>query len=243
MPGKALLKVLDKTILEYVIERVKKAKTIKEIIIATTTKEEDLQIADLAKRLDVDLFRGSEDDLLDRYYQAAQLFKIKHVVRICADCPLIDPDVIDAAVAHYFESGADYSSNTVERSFPDGLDVEVFSFDALKCAWEEAKLLSEREHVTPYIWKNPDRFKVVGLKNEKDYSAKRWTLDEKEDFELIRTILESLYPANPDFRMKDILQFLQAHPKLEDINSHIIVNEGYLKSLKEDKKVEERGRV
>ena len=217
--------------------------TIKEIIIATTTKEEDLQIADLAKKLGIDVFHGSEDDLLDRYYQAARLFKMEHVVRICADCPLIDPDVIDAAILHYFESGADYSSNTVERSFPDGLDAEVFSFDALKHAWEGAKLLSEREHVTPYIWKNPDKFKVVGLKNEKDHSSKRWTLDRKEDFELIKTILESLYPANPDFRMKDVLQFLQAHPMLEDINRHIIVNEGYLKSLREDKKSEERGRV
>lgn len=235
LSGKVLLKVMDKTILEYVIERVKKAKNIENIVVATTAKKEDVEIASLTRRLGLSVYCGSEDDVLDRYYQAAKLFKIEHIVRITSDCPLIDPRIIDDVINYYFESGVDYCSNTLEVTFPDGEDAEVFSFDALNDAWENAKLLSEREHVTPYIRKHPDKFKLASFKNKIDLSGKRWTLDEKGDFKLIKIILESLYPLNPDFAMDDILKFLRQNPHIEDVNKGILTNEGYLKSLKEDR--------
>jgi len=234
LPGKVLLKVLDKTILEYVIERVKKAKNIENIIVATTVKKKDLQIVNLAKRLGITVYRGSENDVLDRYYQAARLFKVKHIVRITADCPLIDPQIIDDVINYYFESGADYCNSSI-KSFPDGVDVEIFSSNALNDAWQNAKLLSEREHVTPYITKHADRFKLASFENKIDLSGKRWTLDRKEDFEFIRVVLESLYPGNPDFGINNILEFLKRNPHIEDINKGIPRDERYLESLKRDR--------
>jgi len=238
LPTKVLLKVMDKTVLEYVIERVKKAKNIEKVIVATTVKKEDLQIVNLLDRLKIDLFRGSEEDVLDRYYRAAELFKAKYIVRITADCPLIDPQIVDDVIDYYFESGADYCSNTLEATFPDGEDVEIFSFKVLSEAWKNARLLSEREHVTPYIKKHPEKFKLVNLKNKIDLSDKRWTLDRKEDFKFIKAVLECLYPVNPDFSMDDILNFLQQNLYLEGINRGTIRNEGYLRSLREDRRIE-----
>ncbi|MDD5352400.1 MAG: glycosyltransferase family protein [Candidatus Omnitrophica bacterium] len=235
LPGKVLLKVMDKTILEYAVERVKKSKAIEDIVVATTTKESDLPIANLVSRLNIKLYRGSEDDVLDRYYQAAKLFKIQHIARITADCPLLDPGIISDVVHCYFKNKADYCSNTLEETFPDGEDVEVFSFDALEYAWKNSSLLSEREHVTPYLKKHPEKFKLINFKNKENLSKKRWTLDTEADFKLIKTILESLYPINPNFDMGDILKFLKLNPELEELNKNIIRNEGYLKSLKEDK--------
>ena len=235
LPGKVLLKVLDKTILEYVIERVKRAETIEKVIVATTTKKDDSKVAGLAEGLGVGLFRGSEDDVLDRFYHAAKACNMKHIVRITADCPLIDPEVIDMVVNRYFDSEADYCANAVARTFPDGEDVEVFSFSALKDAWESARLPSEREHVTPYLRNNPNRFKLVDLIQDRDLSEKRWSLDRQEDFLFIKTVLEELYPLNPDFRMEDVLHFLELNPDVEKINRHIVNNEGYQKSLKEDR--------
>lgn len=237
LPGKVLLKVLDKTILEYVAERVKASRNVQEVIVATTVKKEDSAVANLVVKRGINVFRGSEEDVLDRYYQAAKLFKVKNIVRITADCPLIDPKIIDEVIKRYFDSGADYCSNTLEESFPDGEDVEVFSFNALSDAWENANLLSEREHVTSYIKKHPEKFKLVSMKNKENLSGKRWTLDRREDFEFIRLVLEYLYPKNPNFHMEDVLGFLQENPHLEDINKGFIRNEGYVKSLKYDKKI------
>ncbi|MDD5292054.1 MAG: hypothetical protein PHY46_02580, partial [Candidatus Omnitrophica bacterium] len=151
------------------------------------------------------------------------------------DCPLIDPGIIDKVVNEYFRTKADYCSNVLNVSFPDGQDVEVFSFKALEDSWQNAKLLSEREHVVPYIKKHPQKFKLVNFKNEIDLSAKRWTLDEKKDFEFIEIILKALYPVNPKFKMEDVLEFLKNNPEVEKINQGINRNEGYQKSLREDK--------
>jgi len=235
LPGKVLLKVMGKTILEYVVERVRKAGSVEDVIVATTTAKEDLRIVDLINGLKINVYRGSKDDVLDRFYQAARLFGAKDIIRVTADCPLIDPEVIDNVANYYFKSGADYCSNILEETFPDGQDVEIFSFYALSDAWKNAKALSEREHVTPYIRKNPDRFKLGAIKNKMNLGGKRWTLDQKEDFEFIKTILESLYPSNPDFNMEDVLKFLRRHPEVENINRGIPRNEGYQKSLKADK--------
>ena len=235
LPGKVLKKILGKTILEYGIERIQKAKYIKNIVIATPDKKRDLKIVKLVKKLGIDIYRGSEKDVLDRYYQAAKHFKTRHIARITSDCPIIDPQVIDAVAQRYLTSKADYCSNNLEDTFPDGQDVEIFSFAALKNAWENARLLSEREHVTPYIKKHPEKFKLASFKNKVDLSSKRWTVDEPNDFALIKAIIEALYPQNPDFQIKDVLRFLSKNPELEKLNQNIIRNEGYLKSLKEDK--------
>lgn len=238
LQGKVLLKILDKTVIEYVIERVKMAKNVDNIIVATTTNAEDSQIANLAENLGVKLYQGKEDDVLDRFYQAAKLFKAKHIVRITADCPLIDPRIIDEVIKHYRKTGADYCSNTLEISFPDGEDVEVFSFDSLAIAWKRASLLSEREHVTPFITKHPEIFKLVVYKRIADLSNKRWTLDEKNDFQFIKAVIVDLYPKKPDFSMDDILGLLKRKPHLAEINKGIKRNEGYQKSLKEDREIE-----
>lgn len=235
LPGKVLLKVMGKTILEYGIERIKKAKYIKDIIIATTTKKEDKQIVRLAEKLKVKAYCGSENDILDRYYQVAKRFNLKHIARITSDCPMIDPKVIDIVVRRYFRSKADYCSNTLEETFPDGQDVEIFNFQTLAKAWREAKLLSEREHVTPYIKMHPKKFKLVSVENKINLGDKRWTIDEPADFEFIKLIIKALYPKNPDFQMKDVLIYLKKNPRLGKLNKNIIRNEGYLKSLNKER--------
>jgi len=237
LPGKVLLKVMNKTILEYVIERVKKARRLDDVIVATTVKKEDLEIVKLVSSLGISVYCGSEEDVLDRYYQAARAFKVSHIVRITADCPLIDPRVIDRVVYDYFNTKADYCATT-EDTFPDGEDVEVFSFGTLKSAWQNANLLSEREHVSSYITKHPEKFKLKNVMCEhQGVSFKRWTLDREEDFQYIKIVLENLYPKNPSFSMEDILKFLEDNPHIEEINKNVIRNEGYIKSLKEDRRI------
>ncbi|MFH1847095.1 MAG: glycosyltransferase family protein [Candidatus Omnitrophota bacterium] len=235
LPGKVLLKVLDKTILEYVIERVSKAESVDRIIVATTISRQDLDIVKLASTIGVSVFCGSESDVLDRYYQTARLFEAEHIIRITSDCPLIDPGIIDMVVNHYFETGAQYCSNVLKETFPDGLDVEVFDFKSLKRSWEKAELLSEREHVTSYIRKNPEVFKLKNVESTNDYSGKRWTLDCPEDYSFIKSVIENLYPVNPNFNFSDILNFLDNNADIEQYNKDIIRNEGYIKSLANDK--------
>jgi len=233
LSGKVLKKIEGKTVLEHVINRVKAAKNIDDIVVATTVKKEDLKIVKLCASLGISVFCGSEDDVLDRYYQAARLFKVDHVVRITSDCPLIDFKIIDDVTDLYFKKKVDYVSNTIPETFPDGEDVEVFSFKALKIAWKNAKMSSEREHVTPYIKNNPNIFRIVNFKYNINLVDKRWTIDEPEDFEFINIIYKNLYPKDPLFGMDKILHFLIKHPEVEKINKNIIRNEGYLKSLKE----------
>ena len=158
-----------------------------------------------------------------------------HIVRITADCPLVDPLIIDEVVALHLTEKSDYTSNTLKELFPDGLDVSVFRFKALKEAWENASLASEREHVTPYIRKQRHIFKMVNLECEKDLSAKRWTLDNLEDYEFIKFVYRACYPKNPLFGMKEVLKFLGDNPVAEEINRHIKRNEGYSKSLEAEK--------
>ena len=235
LPGKVLKKIEGKTVLEHVATRVKVAKNLDDVIVATTMRKEDLKIVKLCSNLGISVFCGSEDDVLDRYYQTARLFKANHIIRITADCPLIDPMVIAKVIELYFKKNADYATNGMPETFPDGLDTEVFSFKTLKRAWENAKLSSEREHVTPYIRKNPNIFKIVNLKCNVDLKDKRWTIDEPEDLKFIKIIYKNLYLRDSLFGMNKILDFLKKHPEIEEINRNIIRNEGYLKSLKKDK--------
>ncbi|MCG6173186.1 glycosyltransferase family protein [Anoxybacillus sp. LAT_35] len=223
LPGKVLKKVLGKTLLEYQMERVKKAKTIDEMIIATTTKESDDPIVQLCQQLSIPYYRGSEEDVLSRYYETATKFGVDVVVRLTSDCPIVDPNVIDKVVEHYLENKDryDYVSNTLARTYPRGLDTEVVSYEVLKRAHEDAKELVYREHVTAYIYHHPDQFRLCNVSNEKDESKHRWTVDTEEDFLLIKNILEILYPINPLFTLKDVIQVLQDKPEWVEINAHI----------------------
>lgn len=234
LPGKVLLDIQGQTVLEHIIKRVSHSKLIGQIVIATTIKKEDLAIVKLCADNGKTIYRGSENDVLDRFYQASMLFGAIHIVRITADCPLIDPGVIDEIITLHLKNSADFTSNTINETYPDGLDAEVFTFHALKKTWENAKLNSEREHVTIYMKKNPADFKLCSLEYSMNLSDKRWTLDEQRDYEFIKIIYQNLYQKDKLFDMSDILDFLQSHPEVEKINSGIIRNEGYLKSLSKD---------
>ena len=237
LPGKMLLPIIDnKGALELMLERVSRAGKLDKIVVATTKSSDDDPLADRCRHLGYECFRGSEDDVLDRYYQTILAFApVETIVRLTSDCPLHDPMVIDKVVSCFLDSDADYVSNANPPTYPDGLDTEMFSVAALERTWHEAKLQSEREHVTSYIYNHPNLFRIVNVENEKDLSNKRWVLDEKEDYEFIRCIFENLYKKNPLFGMREILELLVENPEFEQINKHISRNEGYQMSLEKDK--------
>jgi len=235
LPRKTLAIIAGKPMLAHVIERLKGARLLQGVVVATTTNQADDAIVELAEKLRVYVFRGSEDDVLDRYYQAFRKYPADVIVRVSSDCALADPHVVDKVVSHYLRDDYDYVSNTLKRTYPDGLDVEVFSFKALEKAWQETKWASEREHVTSYIFKNPDKFKLANVENEVNLSHFRWTVDQKEDLKFVRQVYKHLYKEGQVFYMEDILELLREHPDLKKINQGIATNEGYAKSLKEDK--------
>jgi len=244
LPGKVLLPIFDnKCALELMLERVCRAKTVDKIAVATTPSTIDDRICELCEQLGYECFRGSEDDVLDRYYKAVlALGPAEVIVRLTGDCPLHDPAIIDKVVMYFLDSNVDYVNNANPPTYPDGLDVEVFSFATLKRAWQEARLKSEREHVTSYIYKHPDVFKIADVKCERDLSDKRWTLDEQQDYEFIKLMYKNLYKKSPGFGMEEILGFLAKHPEFEQINKHLSRNEGYQKSLEEDNALDLSGK-
>ena len=238
LPGKVLKPIMGRPMLALQIERVLQAKQIDQLIIATSTDPSDDALETLCREINVPCYRGSLNDVLDRFYQAAQTFKSDHIVRITGDCPLIDPEVIDDVITFYLNSDYDYASNAVEPTFPDGLDIEIFRYSVLEEAGEKARLPSQREHVTPFIHQQPNRYRIGHYRNTENLSHLRWTVDEPEDFNLINKIYEELYPATPNFRMADILNLLQQRPEWLTINRQFKRNEGYLKSTCEDRKGE-----
>lgn len=223
LPGKVLKKVNDTTLLEYQIERVKRAALIDEIVIATTTNKQDDLIVKFCEKLEISYYRGSEQDVLRRYYEAAQKYEAEIIVRLTSDCPLIDPDLINQVLQFYKENedSVDYVSNTLERTYPRGLDVEVFSVESLNKAHINAKLPRDREHVTAYIYTNPDKFKLLGIRNDNDYSDYRWTVDTIEDYKLIEKIIIELYTKKKCFSFNDVLQVLEQNPTWKEINAEI----------------------
>lgn len=237
LPGKIFLDLDGKTVLERVVERAKRSSLIDEIIVASTINKDDLRVVELCRDKGINIFQGSEDDVLDRFYQAAKLINAENIVRITADCPLIDHKIIDMVIKKHLDSSSDYTSNILKETFPDGEDVEIFTFKTLEKAWKEAKLLSEREHVTPFIKKNPGIFKITNVGNNEDLSKYRWTIDEPKDYKLIKMIYEYFSGKKVDFGMLDVLEFIHNHPELEAINADIIRNEGYLNSLQKDLKL------
>lgn len=223
LPGKVLAPVLDKPLLSFLVERLLQSQEINEIVVLTSHHSRDNPIVTFCEENHLLYFRGSEEDVLDRYYQAALQRRPEGIVRITADCPLIDPEIVDQAIRVFRENypGIDYLSNSLESTFPRGLDVEVFSFQALEQAFQHAIQPEEREHVTVYLYRHPKIFHLKNIAHTPSLAGYRWTVDTPEDFALVRLILEHLYPISPQFRLKDILQLLAQYPLWNQINAHI----------------------
>lgn len=236
LPGKVLKPILGRPMLELHLERLSRMTTIDRLVVATSTEPEDTPIVDLCDALNVDSFRGSLDDVLDRYYRTAMHYGADALIRLTGDCPLADPAIIDQGVRRFVNSEFDYVGNCMTRTFPIGLDFEVLTAVSLQQAWREAVLPSEREHVTPFIKNHPERFAIESFTNDIDYSHHRWTVDEPEDFEFVTKVYEALYPINRNFAMHDILRLLEKCPDLRALNYHIVHGEGYRKSLRQDER-------
>ncbi len=234
LPGKVLKPILGRPMLERQIERLRRALRLDRLVVATSSDASDDAIAALCGSLAVDCFRGSLDDVLDRFYQAARPYAPRAVVRLTGDCPLTDPRVIDQLIDMHLSGGFDYTSNVVQRSYPDGLDAEVMAFHCLVTAWREATLPSEREHVTPYIRSQRERYRFGDLVRPQDLSNQRWVVDDPQDFAFVSAIYEALYPENPAFTTVDILALLERRPDIAAMMGHAPTNEGYQRSLAAD---------
>ncbi|WP_242492680.1 glycosyltransferase family protein [Methanolobus psychrotolerans] len=223
LPGKVMKTILGKPVILWDIERLELSKLIEEIIIAIPFgSENDIIERTVLANTNATIFRGSENDVLDRYYHAALVSDADVVVRVTSDCPLIDSHVVDRVIDHFLNNDCDYCSNTIIRSYPRGLDAEVFSFASLEKAWKEAELDYEREHVTPYIiFDSSSVFKKLNVSNDTDLSHLRWTLDTTEDFELIDIIYKKIFPHKKLFFMGDILDLIGKQPELIEINRYV----------------------
>jgi spore coat polysaccharide biosynthesis protein SpsF len=234
LPEKVLADVVGAPMLARQIERIQRARRIDALCVATSTDASDDPIETLCVARGVRVSRGSLTDVLDRYYQAARQIEPRHVVRVTGDCPLIDPAVIDEVISTHVAGNFDYTSNTIVPTYPDGLDVEVFRFEALRRAWSEAKLASQREHVTPFIKLQPALFRLGEVRNVEDLSALRWTVDYAGDLAMVRHVYAQLYPARSDFSMQDILALLHRRPDIAALSTNVERDEGYKKSLASD---------
>lgn len=234
LPYKVLRPLLGVPMLLRQIERISRSKEINKLLVATSNDQTDNEIGQLCDKHNILCFRGDLFDVLKRFYEAALPYAPTHIVRLTGDCPFVDPEIIDHIIRLHLQGGYDYTSNTIEPSFPDGLDVEVIRFSALKEACEKAKRPSEREHVTPYLYQHPEEYRIRSYKLEHDLSDLRWTVDEIEDFYVVEQIFNALYPTKPQFTTTDILIYLANHPYLKDINKRYTRNEGYKKSLGND---------
>jgi|APSaa5957512535_1039671.scaffolds.fasta_scaffold00351_15 spore coat polysaccharide biosynthesis protein SpsF len=232
-PKKMLHKIDNETMIWHVINRIKNVKSIQQIVLVTTEREEDQKLLEIAKKSEINGFVGKEIDVLDRFFQCAKKFDADPIIRITGDCPLIDPFLIEKMIQFFVENKFDYISNRIEPTFPDGLDTEIFTFHAIEKAKLNARLKSDLEHVTPYITKNPELFKIFDFKNNKNLSEMRWCVDEKEDLEFVKKIYDELNPKII-FSMDEILNVIKKDPKLLKINAGKIRDQGYLDSLKND---------
>jgi len=234
LPNKVLANIEGKPMIWHLINRLKHSKFSPLNIIATSNQDEDKVLLEVSENLNIEFYSGSLDDVLDRFYQASLKFNIDPIIRITADCPVIDPEVVDKVIQAFIDGNYDYVSNGHPPTYPDGLDTEIFSFKTLEKVWKEAKLSSEREHVTSYILKNSNLFKIYNVVNDVDLSHLRWTVDEKDDLEFIREIYKYLYKKEEIFLKREILDLLKEKPELIEIN-RFKRNKGYDKSVKLDK--------
>ena len=223
LPGKVLKPVLGKPLLAYQVERLQRVEHADAVVLATTTNDADQVLVDFAQAHDLAWYRGSEEDVLSRYQGAAEEAGADVVIRITSDCPLIDPAVIDKVIATFTQSqpNCDYASNTLRRTYPRGMDCEVFSRKALDIAHAEAVMPVEREHVTPFIHRHPDRFALRNVEYASDCSDYRWTVDTVEDLALVSRMLEYLYPERPTFTLEDCLDLLAEHPDWARVNTDV----------------------
>ena len=220
LPAKVMKDVSGQPMLARVVNRVRRAKMPSKVVIATSTETADVAIAEFCNAYSVPVFCGNELDVLDRYYQAARVHAADVVVRITSDCPLIEPEILDRVVNAFVMAQPDYASNTIVRTFPRGLDVEVVGMKALERAWREAAEAYQRTHVTPYLYQNQKLFRCLNLADELDHSAYRWTVDTPEDLEFVRAVYDQ-FENRDDFSWRDVLAMLGKHPELVALNQHI----------------------
>ena len=236
LPGKVMKEILGEPLIGILLKRLKKAKEIDKIILATSTNHENDLLSYFVKKIGIEVFRGSEEDVLSRYYYAVKPYAPKAVVRITADCPLIDPRICDEVVETYKSNHCDYVHTG--PTFCEGLDCEIFSFRALETAFNRACLKSEREHMPLYFHNHPEIFKTIKLVNKSNDSRYRFTVDEREDFLVVKAILEGLGKnGSYDFSAEDVKGFLDRHPDVFRLNSRFIRNEGLIKSLSSDARI------
>jgi len=224
LAGKVLMALGSATVLARVVCRLRRASLIDEIVVATTNSVLDNAIVEECRSLVVECLRGSEHDVLDRYYISAKACAADAVVRITSDCPIIDPELVNETIRAFQEQAGDYASNTLDPTYPRGLDAEVFTVEALGRAWREARQPHEREHVTPYFYEHPELFRLVSVKGDGDYSLCRWTLDTAEDLDLLRAIYER-FDNRDDFTWREVLRLMQIEPQLTQLNAHIVQKE------------------
>ena len=221
LPGKVLMDLGGATVLSRVIHRLERSQQIAKIVVATTSLPEDEVIVSECERLRVTCFRGSENDVLDRYYQAVRSHSADAVVRITSDCPLIDPELVDETIRVFENEHADYASNVSPRTYPRGLDAEVMTSSALERAWREARELHEREHVTPYLYEHPKTFRLASVSGDVDHSHYRWTLDTPGDLELLRAVYFRFHNRD-DFHWQDVIALMEREPGLAELNSQVL---------------------
>lgn len=230
LPGKVLKPIAGRPMLLQQFDRIKRCRNLEHIFVGTSTACDDDIIVRECEANRIDVRRGSLEDVLDRFYNIAKEEKLDVIIRLTADCPLADPLLLGEMIQQFFANDVDYLSNCAPPTFPDGLDAEIMTFDALEKAWELARLPSEREHVTPFIRNAEDRFKAKNFEHHTDLSNFRWTVDEERDLRFVRTIYDELCSDKPEFSWHDILDLLHRKPYLKNINSGIARNEGSLKS-------------
>jgi len=234
--GKVLLTVQGKPIIDYLFAQLEQIQKLDKIILATTTNSEDDPLVEYAVKNQIYYFRGSEHDVLERYYQAATEYNLQHILRITGDCPLLDPFICDQIIDLYLEEQADVVGTG--PTFAEGLDCEIFSLSVLTDAYQKAKLKSEREHVSLFLYNHKDHYKVIEVENETDDSKYRFTLDEPEDFHVIEAIINGISLKSSElYTAEKIKSFLDQHPEIFRLNNHIIRNEGLLLSLEKDESV------
>ncbi|RJO61827.1 acylneuraminate cytidylyltransferase [candidate division WS5 bacterium] len=235
LPGKVLRMIKERPVIDYLFERLLHCKRLDTAVLATTTNQQDDLLEEYAVRMNLQCFRGSEEDVLDRFWGAARTFNIEHIVRITADCPLIDPKICDRVIETYLIETPDYV--VTGPRFAEGLDCEIFSLNALETSHKNAIKKSEREHVTLYINNHPELFRTIIIENETDDSQYRFTVDEPQDYDVVTHIIDALYrDGHFPFNAGEIKHYLDLHPEIVSLNSGITRNEGLILSLEKDKK-------
>ena len=221
LPGKVLQDLCGRTMLGRVIERLRATPSIDDVMVATTNLKKDDPVVQECQTYSLPYWRGEESDVLDRYFQAAKAVQADIIVRVTSDCPLIDPEVTNKTIRAFLEDSPDYAANTLRRTYPRGLDTEVFSMQTLSRAWQQAKENYEREHVTPYIIEHPEEFRLLSVTGDQDHGGQRWTVDTPEDLAFVREVYRRLH-GKDIFAWHEVLNLLESEPSLLDLNRSVV---------------------